>query len=61
MIDAKSFMEFFEKQFNIQFIDVETGMKALDVVAEHEKKNAPYGSPEYKSDYDRFIEENGDR
>jgi hypothetical protein len=56
MIDAKSFMEFFEKEFDVQFIDSLTGKKVLDIIAENEKKPVPYGHPAYKSDYDRFLE-----
>ena len=37
MINDKNFMEFFEKEFNVQFIDVKTGKRALEVVAEKEK------------------------
>jgi len=38
MIDAKSFMEFFEKEFNVKFVDADTGRDALDVIAEREDK-----------------------
>ena len=58
MIDAKSFMEFFEKEYGVTFVDGKTGRKALDVVAEKAKsRNNPYSNPAYKSDYDRFLEE----
>ena len=59
MIDAKNFMEFFEKEFNVQFIDNETGKRALDIVAENERNNNPYSNPAYKSDYDKFLELGG--
>jgi len=59
MIDAKSFMEFFEKECGVKFVDAETGRDALDVVTERDRKNIPYGHPAYKSDYDRFLEEGG--
>ena len=35
VIDEKSFMEFFEKEYGVKFVDAETGRKALDVVEEH--------------------------
>ena len=34
MIDAKSFMEFFEKQYGTKFVDMKTGRNALDVINE---------------------------
>ena len=58
MIDAKSFMEFFEKEYGVTFVDGKTGRKALDVVAENVKsRDNPFDDPAYKSDYDRFLEE----
>jgi hypothetical protein len=33
-INSKSFMEFFEKQFNVKFVDVKTGKFALDIIKE---------------------------
>jgi len=61
MITAKNFMEFFEKEFNVQFIDSQSGRRALDIIAENEKgKDNPYNDPRYKSDYDKFLEEEGD-
>jgi len=59
MIDAKSFMEFFEKEYGVTFVDGKTGRKALEVVAENGKtrSNPPYNDPTYKSDYDRLEEE----
>jgi hypothetical protein len=61
MINAKSFMEFFEKEYDVKFVDAKTGRNARDVVEEHEKiKNNPYNNPAYKSDYDRFLEEEED-
>ena len=42
MIDAKSFMEFFENEYGIKFIDQKTGKRAIDVIAENKKaKNDP--------------------
>ena len=47
MINPKSFMEFFEKECGVQFIDTESGKKALDIIAEKEEKknclNCNYG------------------
>jgi len=60
MIDAKSLMEFFEKEFSVQFIDMETNKRALDIIAEKEKKNVPYSDPAYNSDYDIFLESEDD-
>ena len=58
MIDAKSFMEFFEKEYGVTFVDGKIGRKALDVAAESAKsRNNPYSDPAYKSDYDKFLEE----
>jgi len=37
MIDPKSFMEFFEKEFGVEFVDSNTGRNALEVLAENEK------------------------
>jgi hypothetical protein len=34
MIDAKSFMEFFEKESGVRFIDGNTGKPALDLIKE---------------------------
>ena len=34
MIDAKSFMEFFENQYGTKFVDMKTGRNALDVLNE---------------------------
>ena len=60
MIDAKSFMEFFEKEYGVTFVDAQTGKKALDVITEKEQiRSNPYNDPAYKSDYDRFLEEQG--
>ena len=58
MIDAKSFMEFFEKEYGVTFVDGKTGRKALEVAAENAKSiSNPYNDPAYKSDNDRFLEE----
>ena len=34
MIDSKSFMEFFEKEYGVKFVDVNTGRNALDIINE---------------------------
>ena len=34
MIDSKSFMEFFEKEYGVKFVDVKTGKGALDIINE---------------------------
>ena len=34
MIDPKSFMEFFEKQYGVTFVDANTGKRALDIIDE---------------------------
>jgi formylmethanofuran dehydrogenase subunit E len=34
MIDEKSFMEFFEKEYGVKFVDVSTGKNALDIIKE---------------------------
>ena len=34
MIDTKSFMEFFEKKYGVQFVDVNTGKNVLDIINE---------------------------
>ena len=59
MIDAKSFMKFFEEEMGVEFIDSNTGKRALDVIGEREAKNSKYNDPRYKSDYDRFLEGEG--
>ena len=60
MIDAKSFMEFFEKEYGVTFVDGNTGKKALDIIAEKENTQGnPYNHPAYKSDYDSFLDEEG--
>jgi hypothetical protein len=57
MIDAKSFMEFFEREFNVKFVDAKTCRNAIDYIAEQDKiKNIAYHDPTYKSDYDLFLE-----
>jgi hypothetical protein len=54
-------MEFFENEFNVQFVDSKPGKRALDIVVENEKKmNSPYNNPTYKSDYDKFLDLGGD-
>jgi hypothetical protein len=58
MIDAKSFIEFFEKEYEVTVVDNKTGEKALDIIAKKEKTQSnPYNHTAYKSDYDRFLEE----
>ena len=58
MIDAKGIMEFFEKEYNVQFVDAKTGKRALDIVAEKEKRKSISFN---NSDYDKFLgEENND-
>lgn len=37
-IGTKSFMEFFKEEFNIDFIEQETGRNALDIIKENERK-----------------------
>jgi hypothetical protein len=48
-INAENFMKFFEKTAGVQFIDVDTGKPALEVVS---KKNG-----EQRSDYDIWLEQ----
>jgi len=38
-INAKSFMEFFENQYGVKFVDSSTGEKALDLIIEKEKND----------------------
>jgi hypothetical protein len=38
MIDAKSFMEFFEKEFDVKFVDSKSGRNALDIIREKEQE-----------------------
>ena len=45
MINAKSFMEFFEKEYGATFNE--------------KARSNPYNDPAYESDYDRFLEEEG--
>lgn len=61
MINPKNFLEFCEKEFKIEFVDSNTGKKVLDIIAENEvKKKYPYRNSLYKSDYDLFLEEEGE-
>ena len=60
MIDEKSFIEFFEKEYGVIFVDSKTGMKALDVIENKKIDSNPFSEPTYKSGYDRFLEEEGD-
>jgi len=56
MIDAKMFMEFFEKECDIKFIDTGTGKPALDVLNEFRTcKNCKYGS--YGDGINGFVED----
>ena len=58
MIDDKSFMEFFEKEFNVKFVDAKTGESAADIISRNREKNTnQYNDTEYNSDYDVFLEE----
>jgi len=58
MITPKSFIEFCEKELKVEFVDITTGRKVLDIIAEKEDiKKHPYRNPLYKSDYDLFLEE----
>ena len=34
MIDEKSFMEFFEKEYGVKFVDANTGKNVLDIIHE---------------------------
>jgi hypothetical protein len=49
-------MEFFETECGVEFVDVTTSKRALDIISEQAKPN-PFDDPQYKSDYDRFLEE----
>lgn len=40
MIDAKSFMEFFEKEYDVSFVDANTGKRALDIIAIDEQEKS---------------------
>jgi hypothetical protein len=35
MIDEKNFMEFFEKEYGVSFVDVNTGRKVLNIIKEN--------------------------
>jgi len=59
MINARNFMEFFEKECNVQFIDQKTGRRALNIIAEEEAIKK-LRSNDVQSDYDRFLAECGD-
>ena len=39
-INAKNFMEFFENQCGVKFVDISTGKNALDLINEREKINS---------------------
>ena len=49
IINAESFMRFFEETTGAKFVDAETGHPALDILAKQKS--------EKKSDYDRWLEE----
>ena len=50
--------EFFKKELKVEFVDINTGRRVLDLIAEEDiKKKHPYRNPLYKSDYDLFLEE----
>jgi len=58
MITAKEFMEFFEKEYNVKFVDAKTGKHALDVLSENSKKSEyPQSNPDCKSELDRSVED----
>ena len=58
IFDQKSVLEFFESAYGVKFIDIETQSPVLELIAENETVgNNPYNDPEYKSDYDLFLEE----
>ena len=52
-------MEFFERECNVQFIDQETGKRALDIIAEQEAIKK-LRSNDVQSDYDKFLAECGE-
>ena len=57
MIGTNSFLDFFEKQLKVNFVDAESGKRALDIIGKQKKQNAnPLNNPAYKSDYDKFPE-----
>ncbi|MDR0767103.1 MAG: hypothetical protein LBE57_01450 [Methanosarcinales archaeon] len=37
-INAKNFMEFFEKQCGVKFVDIEAGKTVLDIINDEEKE-----------------------
>lgn len=39
-INAKNFMEFFEKECGVKFIDINTGKRALDIIADNESRKS---------------------
>jgi hypothetical protein len=39
-INAKNFMEFFEKECGVKFIDINTGKCALDIIADSESRKS---------------------
>jgi len=49
IISAEEFIKFFEKTAGVQFVDVDTGKPALEIVA---KKKG-----EQRSDYDIWLEQ----
>ena len=58
IFDQKSVLEFFESTYGVKFIDIETQRPVLELIAESEQaRYNPYDDPEYKSDYDLFLEE----
>jgi hypothetical protein len=61
MIDAKSFVQFVEQELDVKFVEVDTGTPLLDAIIEREaNKRNPYADPNYKSDYDRFLADEGE-
>lgn len=39
-INAKNFMEFFEKECGVKFVDINTGKRALDIIADNESRRS---------------------
>jgi hypothetical protein len=53
VVDAKSFMEFFEKEYGVHFVDVKTGKDVLHAAVEKEIR------PEYTVKSDIVAESEG--
>jgi hypothetical protein len=39
-INAKNFMEFFEKECGVKFVDINTGKRALDIITDNESRRS---------------------